>query len=1339
MNENDLSHWRSRWLLGLLLLLGLGLRAYGLTHGISHHPDERHIVSVASSLKLEDMNPHFFAYGSFPFYLLWAISWIAGFFNPFLRTYDGLFLVGRSLAALFGTLAILLTYRLAFKVFLDRRLALVAAALIGFNVFHIQLSHFYAFDIVLCALNLVALLYIVRVPESGAWSHYLLAACAIGVSIGTKISSLSLFIPLSVAALMHLYNRGRDAWLNVAFKLACSVIVAALSFLAVEPYALLDYTRFIADNQEQLEMVAGLRRPPYVIQYANTLPFLYHLQQIFGWTMGWAVGACAVGGTLYLLIRQFRSFSQREVILLAWLIPVFISIAPQQVKFPRYLIPIYPIAMIAAAALLREVGNWLRVKGSKLHALPALLLIAWSLVLALAFKNIYRQQHAYRTASEWIFENIPAGSLLVEGHWDDTLPLHLPGKNPQIYKQEYGAPFYEADTPGKLSTLSSQLAAGDYLIFPTPRLYDSIPRLPDEYPHTYNLFRLLFGGKLGYDLVKSFKVRPSIGPLVFNDDLMDESLSVYDHPKILIFRNVRRLSSQEISNLIQWRDPGARLPSYEEMLLAEAGEGPVASAEPAAEGGSLPLQDSLSPILWLVVLEALALCVTPIVALAMPRSPDRGLGLAKVIGFVLPGFIVWLGTTMGLLRTNRAGILIVMGGLLLCSHLVTRRYFGGWRAFFSKLTDQLVIVESLFLGSYLLFMVMQAFHPEIYWGEKPMDFTFLNYFVRLETLPPEDPWAAGERMHYYYLGTYLCAILHKLTGTDTSFGYNLSMALIPALLICAAYTLLVSVTRRKYLAVAGASLVMLVSDFEVLKLWLVDKKTLNFDLFWASTRLYVSPGITEYPFWSFLFADLHAHVIALPVTAGLLALGVNLLRPCKAYARAPVIASRALYMVLWAALFAINSWDFITYGLLTVFLLAFRPLPKGQDSLSLKGLGKRLLLLSLEGGVLLGGALILIFPYMRASGANSPVGWGWVYDNEFNDLSRMCRLLGHWFVLLAAGWIGVWARGSSRLDQRPRRLLRLSAAILAGFAPLALAGCGYYFGQVRHAPWDMLALCSLMLLMAVYLSWRNRAPLAIRAAGSYCCVGFLLIAGCEQLYLIDRSNTLFKFYNGIWMLFGLASAALWPFIWPRRTRSAWAAALLALGKVASLIVLPVVIVASILNAGVMLTFQRKEGPRPTLDGTAYFHTMSPDEARLTDFMRRRIKGLPVVLEAHGDSYQEYTRIAMHTGIPTVLGWEHHVKQRGTHHDEVDERDRAIRVIYQTVDLNLALELLKSYKVDLIVVGPWERHQYGQDGLAKFSSRPDLFPLLFQSGNVTLYATASSLVGSRPGSPLTIGW
>src|SRR5258708_16806675 len=162
--------WQPLTLCGIVLL-GLALRLYGLNwdDGNSFHPDERQILFHVTRLSWptsfaqfldpinSPLNPHFFAYGSFPLYLLAFIGNILVHFSPKLGSFVNLTLAGRVLSALFDSGTVLLTGCMGLLLVKDsslgRRsawnLALLAAALVAFTPFQLQLSHFYAVDTML--------------------------------------------------------------------------------------------------------------------------------------------------------------------------------------------------------------------------------------------------------------------------------------------------------------------------------------------------------------------------------------------------------------------------------------------------------------------------------------------------------------------------------------------------------------------------------------------------------------------------------------------------------------------------------------------------------------------------------------------------------------------------------------------------------------------------------------------------------------------------------------------------------------------------------------------------------------------------------------------------------------------------------------------------------------------------------------------------------------------------------------------------------------------------------------------------------------------------------------
>src|SRR5229473_7834669 len=221
--------WRPLALFALALL-GLALRLYGLNwdQGNNFHPDERQILFHVTALSWPSsiaqfldpvnspLNPHFFAYGSFPLYLLATLGNILTRFSPTLGTFANLTLVGRVLNAAFDSGTILLTGWLGLLLAEDhtaerRRawaLALLAAALVAFTPLQLQLSHFYAVDTMLLFFVTLTLLACVALVDTDApirWS--LVAGLGYGLALATKFSAAPLVVPLLVAVVMRWLRR----------------------------------------------------------------------------------------------------------------------------------------------------------------------------------------------------------------------------------------------------------------------------------------------------------------------------------------------------------------------------------------------------------------------------------------------------------------------------------------------------------------------------------------------------------------------------------------------------------------------------------------------------------------------------------------------------------------------------------------------------------------------------------------------------------------------------------------------------------------------------------------------------------------------------------------------------------------------------------------------------------------------------------------------------------------------------------------------------------------------------------------------------------------------------
>jgi hypothetical protein len=226
----------------------------------------------------------------------------------------------------------------------------------------------------------------------------------------------------------------------------------------------------------------------------------------------------------------------------------------QFAKHSRYLLSATPFIVMFGAYFLAQFIDGkviLRADNAKKVRIGiALVLILASVFWALAFTQIYLNRHPHDVASEWIYSNIPENSTISSEHWDNSLPFHPPAGR---FNLETLA-LYENDDDKKIEKLAEQLGRIDYVIITSNRLYGSIQRLPDLYPFTGRYYELLFNGSLGFTLNKTFTNYPSLFGIEINDDSAYESFTAYDHPKVLIFKNMRQLNSTEIVRLIKSSD-----------------------------------------------------------------------------------------------------------------------------------------------------------------------------------------------------------------------------------------------------------------------------------------------------------------------------------------------------------------------------------------------------------------------------------------------------------------------------------------------------------------------------------------------------------------------------------------------------------------------------------------------------------------------------------------------------------------------------------------------------------------------------------------------------------------
>ena len=572
----------TRWLLLALFAFALAVRVHRVRWDDGHffHPDERAIGFAVERLSFKPLrlNPEFFAYGSFPMYVMRVAATLVTRAKPLFNGFDEAILVGRLVSAVWGAGTVLLLALAGMRLY-DRATGLLAGFFLAASVSHLQNSHFAISDVPLAALVLLTLVLLHRAVEKRDLGSFALAGASLGLSLATKFSALPLFAPAALA-LLFLKLSGAT-WRRVVLAGALLTAAAAAAFFVGQPYAVLDYKTWSASILEQSRMVRNAGLFPYTNQYVGTPKYLYHLEQLVLWGVGPALGLACLAGTVWAAVRAAKRRDKAQAILFAWVVPYFLITGSFDIKFPRYLLPIYPMLVLWAAAWLVDRSRSSR--GWRLAtAGVAMLTFAWTA----AFVSIYSRPHSFVTASEWFYEKAPAGATVLTQDWDEGFPFPLTGgRSPERFcgaARRQADPctgpsqlsFYEPDNEAKLVKMAAALSSADWLALQTPRIYAAIGRVPRKYPLTWKLFRQLFAGKLGYKLAADFTSRPKLFGVSFPDELADESFTVYDHPKVLVFQNVERLSQAEMMSRLH----ASEVPdlSRRQLLLATTGRAPEA-------------------------------------------------------------------------------------------------------------------------------------------------------------------------------------------------------------------------------------------------------------------------------------------------------------------------------------------------------------------------------------------------------------------------------------------------------------------------------------------------------------------------------------------------------------------------------------------------------------------------------------------------------------------------------------------------------------------------------------------------------------------------------------------
>lgn len=697
-------------------------------------------------------------------------------------------------------------------------------------------------------------------------------------------------------------------------------------------------------------------------------------------------------------------------------------------------------------------------------------------------------------------------------------------------------------------------------------------------------------------------------------------------------------------------------------------------------------QDVWTFLTWWLLAGVMGMIAMPLTGRLFREFDDKGWMFSKILAIVVTGFGTWFLVAVKILKFTSAscmGVTLACGaGCLLLGKAQHKKGIE------SLPMDHLELVyweEILFLAFFLLWTYLAGFHPAAYGTEKFMDYGFMEAMMRSTSLPAVDLWYSEGTINYYYGGQYFAVFLTKLSGTKVELTYNLMRTFVAGLAFVLPFSLVYQMTKdrmgkrlkgavgwRRFfpqitamiaglsVSVAGNMHYVYYGQLCPLFQKLTGQEP---DSYWfpdATRYIGFNPDVEdktihEFPCYSFVLGDLHAHVVNIMFV--LLLLGVlyawikmvrkrgyepgepgtrefwekNLLMPQL------LLAAVLLGMFQWT-----NYWDFVIYFVVTGGVVLF------TNIVLMRGQGKWILAVTgAQAAEILAIATIVILPFTL-------------------DFETMVQ--------------GVALAQNHSLPHQLLILWGLPAVLTVVFVITLLVE--KMTGAKKKTICHFLESLKLPDLFAMIMG--------------LCAMGLVLIP--ELVYVRDiyesgnaRANTMFKLTYQAYIMFGMTMA----YVIFRMLVISYKK-LLKITAGAALLLL--VWTWGYFGNSVSSWFGEVQDPSgyQGLNATAFLETDFPEDAAGIRWLKKNLSDSPVVLEANGDSYTEYERVSAMTGLPTVLGWYVHEWLWRNDVADLNTKSGDVELIYTSGDETLVKSLLEQYQVSYIFVGSCERNKYGEN-------------------------------------------
>lgn len=392
--------------------------------------------------------------------------------------------------------------------------------------------------------------------------------------------------------------------------------------------------------------------------------------------------------------------------------------------------------------------------------------------------------------------------------------------------------------------------------------------------------------------------------------------------------------------------------------------------------------------------------------------PDKGYAFARIFGLIVLAYSSWLFTYVFKHSPNLPLVWSVFCVVFVLCFVLNLKVI---KAFDKSIIKLIMFEELLFIALFGLMLMFRAANPMIIDIEKFMDYGIINGLLRSSTIPPVDIWFSGQSINYYYFGHFSFAQLFKLTQIPSGIAYNIAVAYLMALSAVAGFSIIFAFTRKYFYSFIGALALIAGGNLDLMYNQLLVHKA---SYFYAEARSLIPYTINEFPSYSFLIGDLHAHILDIPNVLLFLALLISVFHTRALLKRKVFVAS--LILVL-GVLGVTHSWDFFIYTPLLMLVILFASLHKKRNYLIAvrNAIGKTLIIVVTS--------LVIFLPFYL--NFKEPIDGITFIKPEINFLA-LFRMFGFFIILITPAYYVFKFKKQLSDDDKLNVLLSLFGFIL---------------------------------------------------------------------------------------------------------------------------------------------------------------------------------------------------------------------------------------------------------------------------------------------------------------------